>query len=67
MYHLYTVDIVCTGLPLTDLNTLEFADAEKDWEAKQKHVFGMWVELGSCQHDKCSRIHIAKLIFHDDM
>ena len=38
MYHLYTVDIVCTGLPLTDLNTLEFADAQKDWEAKQKHV-----------------------------
>ena len=29
MYHLYTVDIVCTGLPLTDLNTLEFEHPDK--------------------------------------
>lgn len=30
MYHLYTVDIICTGLPLTDLNTLEFEHADQE-------------------------------------
>merc|ERR1712224_950536 len=30
MYHLYTVDIVCTGLPVVDFNTLEFDHADKN-------------------------------------
>ena len=41
MYHLYTVDIICTGLPLTDLNTLEFEHPDKvGW-----HKFGLLMLL----------------------
>lgn len=35
MYHLYTVDIICTGLPLTDLNTLEFEHPDKETGGQQ--------------------------------
>ena len=29
-YHLYTVDIVCTGCPVVDFNTLEFAEPDTE-------------------------------------
>ncbi|CAE7464771.1 HERC2 [Symbiodinium necroappetens] len=45
MYHLYTVDIVCTGLPLTDLNTLEFEHPDKDGKRKLKYIHAwVWLE-----------------------
>eukprot|EP00435_Cladocopium_sp_Y103_P066098 s163_g28.t1 len=50
MYHLYTVDIVCTGLPLTDLNTLEFADADKDGSRPLKYIHAwVWLEWPQIQ------------------
>merc|ERR1719343_904564 len=44
MYHLYTVDIVCTGLPVTDFNTLEFDHADKNGRRALKYVHA-WVWL----------------------
>lgn len=45
MYHLYTVDIVCDGLPTVDFNTLEFEHATgKDGKRKLKYVHA-WVWL----------------------
>lgn len=37
MYHLYTVDILCTGLPKVDFNTLEF-DHPREGEPKLKYI-----------------------------
>eukprot|EP00928_Gymnodinium_smaydae_P097041 TRINITY_DN869_c0_g1_i1.p1 TRINITY_DN869_c0_g1~~TRINITY_DN869_c0_g1_i1.p1 ORF type:complete len:747 (+),score=103.21 TRINITY_DN869_c0_g1_i1:57-2243(+) len=44
VYHLYTVDIVCTGMPKTDFNTLEFTHADKNGERKLKYIHA-WVWL----------------------
>jgi hypothetical protein len=45
MYHLYTVDIICSGLPTVDFNTLEFEhDVGKDGMRKLKYVHA-WVWL----------------------
>jgi hypothetical protein len=45
MYHLYTVDVVCSGLPSTDFNTLEFEHADQNGTRKLKYVHA-WVWLG---------------------
>jgi len=45
MYHLYTVDIVCTGLPNVDFNTLEFDHPDKEGNKKLKYVHAwVWLE-----------------------
>lgn len=44
LYHLYTVDIVCTGLPAVDFNTLEFDKAPEDERRSLKYVHA-WVWL----------------------
>lgn len=44
MYHLYTVDIVCTGLPTVDFNTLEFEPPKGLAKRKLKYVHA-WVWL----------------------
>jgi len=44
MYHLYTVDIICTGLPKTDLNTLEFDHPDKEGHRNLKYIHA-WVWL----------------------
>ncbi|CAK9007268.1 Hypothetical protein (Fragment) [Durusdinium trenchii] len=50
MYHLYTVDIICTGLPLTDLNTLEFEHPDKDGNRKLKYIHAwVWLEWPQIQ------------------
>ncbi|CAE7241417.1 HERC2, partial [Symbiodinium pilosum] len=50
MYHLYTVDIICTGLPLTDLNTLEFEHPDKDGKRKLKYIHAwVWLEWPQIQ------------------
>lgn len=38
LYHLYTVDIVCSGLPGVDFNTLEYHPPSVDGERKLKYV-----------------------------
>lgn len=43
MYHLYTVDIVCTGLPRGDFGTLEFEE-KRDGDHKLKYIHS-WVWL----------------------
>jgi len=45
IYHLYTVDIICTGLPAVDFNTLEFEHPEPGEKTKLKYVHA-WVWLG---------------------
>jgi len=50
MYHLYTVDIICTGLPIVDLNTLEFDHPDKDGHRKLKYVHAwVWLEWPKIQ------------------
>jgi len=44
MYHLYTVDIVCEGLPAVDFNTLEFEHPDKAGNRKLKYIHA-WVWL----------------------
>jgi len=45
MYHLYTVDIICKGLPEVDFNTLEFDHEDKKGYRKLKYVHA-WVWMG---------------------
>jgi hypothetical protein len=50
MYHLYTVDIICSGLPRTDLNTLEFDHPDKNGHRKLKYVHAwVWLEWPKIQ------------------
>mmetsp|Transcript_90089 Transcript_90089/g.142351 ORF Transcript_90089/g.142351 Transcript_90089/m.142351 type:complete len:693 (-) Transcript_90089:107-2185(-) len=50
MYHLYTVEIICTGLPIVDLNTLEFDHPDKDGKRKLKYVHAwVWLEWSKIQ------------------
>jgi len=45
MYHLYTVDITCSGLPGVDFNTLEYTHPDSQGKRKLKYVHA-WVWLG---------------------
>mmetsp|Transcript_36083 Transcript_36083/g.84585 ORF Transcript_36083/g.84585 Transcript_36083/m.84585 type:complete len:663 (-) Transcript_36083:96-2084(-) len=50
MYHLYTVDIICEGLPSVDFNTLEFEHAEKGEVPKLKYIHAwVWLEWSQIQ------------------
>lgn len=50
MYHLYTVEIICTGLPIVDLNTLEFDHPDKEGKRKLKYVHAwVWLEWPKIQ------------------
>jgi len=49
-YHLYTVDIVCEGLPAVDFNTLEFEHAGPDGVRKLKYIHAwVWLEWSMIQ------------------
>merc|ERR1712061_955252 len=48
MYHLYTVDIICKGLPIVDFNTLEF-DHEDDRGRRNLKYIHAWVWLDWAQ------------------
>jgi len=50
VYHLYTVDIICEGLPTVDFNTLEFEHPDKDGKRKLKYIHAwVWLEWGMIQ------------------
>lgn len=50
MYHLYTVEIICSGLPIVDLNTLEFDHPDKNGYRKLKYVHAwVWLEWPKIQ------------------
>lgn len=50
LYHLYTVDIICTGLPPVNFNTLEFAHADKNGYRKLKYIHAwVWLEWSQIQ------------------
>lgn len=50
VYHLYTVDIVCAGLPKVDFNTLEFEDSDKQGKRKLKYVYAwVWLQWSEIQ------------------
>eukprot|EP00933_Yihiella_yeosuensis_P016059 TRINITY_DN13867_c0_g1_i4.p1 TRINITY_DN13867_c0_g1~~TRINITY_DN13867_c0_g1_i4.p1 ORF type:complete len:671 (+),score=115.66 TRINITY_DN13867_c0_g1_i4:53-2065(+) len=45
VYHLYTVDIICSGMPDFDFNTLEYKEADADGTRKLKYVHAwVWLE-----------------------
>ncbi|CAE8643560.1 unnamed protein product, partial [Polarella glacialis] len=44
VYHLYTVDIICTGLPTVNFNTLEFEHADEGGPRGLKYIHA-WVWL----------------------
>jgi len=45
LYHLYTVEIICSGLPGFDFNTLEYDKPDKDGHRKLKYVHAwIWLE-----------------------
>lgn len=50
VYHLYTVDIVCEGLPAVDFNTLEFEGPGKDGRRHLKYIHAwVWLEWSMIQ------------------
>lgn len=50
MYHLYTVDIVCSNLPSVDFNTLEFDHEDANGKRKLKYVHAwVWLEWSQIQ------------------
>jgi len=50
LYHLYTVDILCTGLPSVDFNTLEFEHGDANGVRKLKYVHAwVWTEWPEIQ------------------
>lgn len=50
MYHLYTVDILCNGLPSVDFTTLEFDHPDKSGHRKLKYVHAwVWKEWSEVQ------------------
>mmetsp|Transcript_61573 Transcript_61573/g.177203 ORF Transcript_61573/g.177203 Transcript_61573/m.177203 type:complete len:678 (-) Transcript_61573:52-2085(-) len=50
VYHLYTVDIVCEGLPAVDFNTLEFEAPCQDGKRKLKYIHAwVWLEWQTIQ------------------
>lgn len=49
-YHLYTVDIVCSGLPNVDFNSLEFEHEDKDGKRKLKYIHAwVWMKWPTIQ------------------
>jgi len=50
MYHLYTVDILCNGLPTVDFNTLEYEHPDESGYRKLKYVHAwVWKEWSEVQ------------------
>eukprot|EP00930_Biecheleria_cincta_P034275 TRINITY_DN23701_c0_g1_i1.p1 TRINITY_DN23701_c0_g1~~TRINITY_DN23701_c0_g1_i1.p1 ORF type:complete len:734 (-),score=95.19 TRINITY_DN23701_c0_g1_i1:137-2305(-) len=50
VYHLYTVDIICTGLPTLNFNTLEFDAPDKEGQRKLKYIHAwVWLKWESIQ------------------
>mmetsp|Transcript_52771 Transcript_52771/g.139285 ORF Transcript_52771/g.139285 Transcript_52771/m.139285 type:complete len:659 (-) Transcript_52771:154-2130(-) len=50
MYHLYTVDIICTGMPPIDFNTFEFDHPDAKGERKLKYIHAwVWLEWSQIQ------------------
>jgi hypothetical protein len=50
MYHLYTVDIICSGLPTVDFNTLEFDHGDASGHRKLKYIHAwVWLEWSKIQ------------------
>lgn len=50
VYHLYTVDILVSGLPVTDFNTLEFDAPQKDGTRPLKYIHAwVWEQWGTIQ------------------
>mmetsp|Transcript_13524 Transcript_13524/g.35758 ORF Transcript_13524/g.35758 Transcript_13524/m.35758 type:complete len:658 (-) Transcript_13524:22-1995(-) len=50
VYHLYTVDIICSGLPLVDFNTLEFDHPDSSGKRKLKYVHAwVWLQWAKIQ------------------
>mmetsp|Transcript_36235 Transcript_36235/g.112715 ORF Transcript_36235/g.112715 Transcript_36235/m.112715 type:complete len:949 (-) Transcript_36235:38-2884(-) len=50
LYHLYTVEIVCNGLPSMDFTTLEFDHPDDSGHRKLKYVHGWsWLEWSQIQ------------------
>lgn len=50
MYHLYTVDIICSGLPAVDFNTLEFNSPDKEGKVSLKYIHAwVWLEWAQIQ------------------
>lgn len=50
MYHLYTVDIICSGLPAVDFNTLEFNGPDKEGKVSLKYIHAwVWLEWAQIQ------------------
>lgn len=50
MYHLYTVDVICNGLPAVDLNTLEFEHSAAKGQPKLKYIHAwVWLEWSEIQ------------------
>jgi len=50
MYHLYTVDIICSGIPTVDFNTLEFDHEDEKGNRKLKYIHAwVWLEWGQIQ------------------
>jgi len=52
MYNLYTVDIICGGLPDVDFNTLEFEHEDKNGHRRLKYVHA-WIWLDWPQIQRC--------------
>uniref|UniRef100_A0A7S4VZ71 Uncharacterized protein n=1 Tax=Alexandrium monilatum TaxID=311494 RepID=A0A7S4VZ71_9DINO len=47
LYHLYTVEIICSGLPGFDFNTLEYDYPDKEGHRKLKYVHAwVWLDWG---------------------
>lgn len=50
MYHLYTVDIICSGLPTVDFNTLEFDHPDEQGHRKLKYIHAwVWLDWSQIQ------------------
>jgi len=50
MYHLYTVDIMCSGLPAVDFNTLEYDQEDEHGHRKLKYIHAwVWMEWNQIQ------------------
>mmetsp|Transcript_47700 Transcript_47700/g.102168 ORF Transcript_47700/g.102168 Transcript_47700/m.102168 type:complete len:684 (-) Transcript_47700:146-2197(-) len=49
-YHLYTVDIICSGLPGVDFNTLEYNEPDEQGKRKLKYVHAWnWLQWPTIQ------------------
>mmetsp|Transcript_34693 Transcript_34693/g.62995 ORF Transcript_34693/g.62995 Transcript_34693/m.62995 type:complete len:637 (+) Transcript_34693:27-1937(+) len=63
VYHLYTVDIVCSGLPHLDFNTLEFDARDCSGHRKLKYVHAwVWLEWAEIRRYLFEGSKLAKRI-----